>query len=134
MGLDQNHEQAKRNFSTAFERRIAANPQLYPAPFEGRWENLRGEDRKERYLADTIIPYEYEYADGPLVWSPYYRRYVPGPKVRVPRFKKEWRERTIPGTPAGSIVYVFNGSRVGGNSFYYTDNSLEFSTGRVVQF
>jgi tetratricopeptide (TPR) repeat protein len=140
--LDKDHAGAKDNLKAVWDERIAANQNLYPAPFEGTWQfHLSGSytpgtpSRTETYTQSTWQPSAgatYRRSDGSYGTT--------GGSV------SSTHTRTIPGTPGTStpelrIVYEFNGKNytmtgtAGSKSgtFYYSGNTIELDDGRVLK-
>ena len=126
--LDQNHTGAKAGLKEAWDERIAANPKLYPAPFQGGWVFFE----PARYIPGTPDRTETHYETFQL--HTYTGGYITRP-----------HNITIPGTPARTIsaktiVYVFNGKNYtmsgteGSKSgtFYYSGNYIELDDGTVL--
>jgi tetratricopeptide (TPR) repeat protein len=124
--LEKNNTEANGSLKTVWDERIAANPKLYPAPFQGKWQF---------YSPAIFIP------GTPDRTETYFE---PFKHPQTGQYTTVTRTRTIPGTGTPStstrekrIVYEFNGknytmtgtegSKTG--TFYYSGNNIELDNG-----
>jgi len=140
--LNRNHTDAKKNLQLVWDRRIANNQQLYPAPFEGKWKILIQE---YSFIPPTTETY---YEDEHYVeYSPY--RDSLGFSQRTHRTRKVQRTRTIPGysKPEKYLMYQFNGANfsvtafengkqtgISTGTFFYNDGNIELENGTKLVF
>jgi hypothetical protein len=143
---DPNNLDAKNNRKVAWDRRIEENQDLYPAPFEGRWQFYRPAStipaRSEGYLEKVLDGYDrYERT----FWQPSGGSggaYVTETR-QVPRYKYVERTRFIPAEiiTERRIVYDFidrnyilynNGSQTSSGTFFYYDNNIELENGTIL--
>lgn len=131
--LNPDHTDAKNNLEVAWNRRIEANPNLYPAPFQGQWMF---------YSPPQFIP-------GTSSRTDTYFETVPYTDANGRRATRtETRTYTTPGTPATTRpahkeVYEFNGSNYilyvddrvrSSGTFYYNGNTIELNNGTILQY
>jgi hypothetical protein len=137
--LDSDHTGAKSKLKTLWDRRIAENQKIYPAPFDGKWQFI---------IKVKIIPaYEEHYFEK--VQDGYYENYTegnkPGTKRRwVNRYTQELRKRYIPEKiiPEQKFVYEFNGTnyisyidgkQYSSGTFFYNGNNIELENGTILK-
>ena len=148
--IDPNHSGAKTNLKLVWDKRIAENSKIYPAPFEGKWQYYRP--------AETItipgIPgtpsrtyTSYESYDAPTGswnngnWHPGYQRSTRA-VTRTDPGRPGTPDRTIT-TPEVNYVYEFQGNNYilttatgtkTTGTFYYNGEKIELDNGTILQF
>lgn len=102
-----NYTAAKNNLKAVWDRRIAENQSLYPAPFEGIW-HYQGQSEKVERSGVGINP-------------------------STRRRDDRYEERFYIEIPGDTIIYVFTGSNYTRTRYYYRpqNNNYHYSTPRT---
>ena len=141
LNIDQNHIMAKNNLEQVWNKRIAENLNIYPAPFSGKWQFYSPPES----IVETVTYYEevkssyngiVRYDKGKPIYGTIIQT------ARVPRTIKIPKQ-----IPATTIMYEFNGSnyiKYRGNdkfhivettgTFFYDGTLIELSNGTVLSF
>jgi tetratricopeptide (TPR) repeat protein len=125
-------ERATAEKKAAIAKLAADNPQLYPAPFEGRWMcTIPGTPSRTETYYETVTE---SYGTGSTLSND--GRLIPGETKY--RTRKEARTRTIPGTPSITIYLVFAGKNyIDGKqtgTFFYKNSTIELDNGTILEF
>jgi len=139
--INPNHANARNNFKTLWDKRIAENPQIYPAPFTGWWSYhipaIVEEARTETYYKTESYTVE-----GPSWRSDTNgSTYHPGTSKTISRQVAHTRnvpKKTI--LPAVTIIYEFKDTNYTTNSngefksgtFFYKANKIELDDGTIL--
>ena len=124
--LSSSHTGARNNLQIAWDRRIAANRNIYPTPFEGR--------RKHYTPATAGIPPKYGHS------SPGSRTLHYSGKDHVERWSggEYLISPGTPGSPAVTIIIEFKGNSytMSGTSgtFFYRGDRIELDDGHILSF
>jgi len=134
-----NNTDAKKNLNTAWNNRIEANSNLYPAPFQGTWYH-----NVESITGTT---------PGRTIRGQVQSRTYIDPWGRTVTETRRDRDHIIPGEsytiPGGRVVYQFDGinytytginittgrtERTKTGTFFYSDDTIEFDDGSALMF